>query len=257
MFLDGLRPALLLQPLQVVPGAFAAGQNNKIGWRNGFIRPHEHQVNARVESQRIKIVVVADSGQYRHHHFQGAGLTGAGGTDAVFGVDHQPVQVWQNAEHRLVRVFRQPVQPGLQQPNITPEPVDDKTRRPVPLTLGKQRQCTHQLGENPTLVDIPYQQHRAIGGFGKTHVGNVVGPQVDFRGAAGAFGDDHIVAGAQIPPARHHRIHRLSFVGVVIQSIHIAMDLAPQDHLGAAIALGFQQHRVHVAVGLQATGQRL
>ena len=156
MFLDGLGPALLFQPLQVVAGTFAAGQNNQVCRRNGLIRPHENQVHPRVQSQRIKIIVVADPGQYRHHHFQGAGLTGTGGTDTVFGIYHQPVQVGQDPEHRLASVFGQPVQPGLQQRNVTPEPIDDKSGRSGLFTVGDQRQGAHQLGKHTAFIDITY-----------------------------------------------------------------------------------------------------
>ena len=47
-------------------------------------------------------------------------------------------------------------------------------------------------------IDVADHHHRHSGGMRKSHIGDVVGPQIDFRGAAGAF-DQHDVGLAPQP----------------------------------------------------------
>ena len=167
------------------------------------------------------------------------------------------MQIRQYANYGFISAFGQPIQAWLQQGNIAPKAVDNKAFRTRSFALGDEFKRAHQLGKYTTLVNIADEEHRAIGRFGEAHVGNIIRTQIDLGGATGPFGNDYVIAGTQVTPCLHHRGHRLGLVGMVIQSVHIAVNLASQDYLGTAITLGLEQYRIHIAMRGEPAGQCL
>ncbi len=110
------------------------------------------------------------------------------------------------------------------------------------------------MGENTTTIDVGNQDHRAVHRFGKAHVGNVPGTQVDLRWRARTFDHDHRPGSTQALVGSQHRLHGDSLVVVVGHRVHAGDGAAMDDHLGAGIAVGLEQHRVHVCMRLQAAG---
>ena len=52
--------------------------------------------------------------------------------------------------------------------------------------------CADNLGDHAAPVNIPDEDDRHVGGLGKSHIGNIVGTEVDLRGAAGALDKDKV-----------------------------------------------------------------
>ena len=113
------------------------------------------------------------------------------------------------------------------------------------------------MREHAAAVDVGDNHHRAVHRLGKTHVGDVVVAQVDLRGRARALDHDGVVALAQTPKRLEHRMPRDRFVTVIRARVEIGRDLALNDDLRAGIGVWLQQHRVHVAHGVEPAGLRL
>ena len=208
-----------------------------------------------MQAQRIEIGVVADAGQHRYHHLDPLGRLGAlADINGVFGLQMEIHQIRQYAQYRFAGALLQPIQPRLQQGDITAKAVDHKTLDPRLLALGKQRQGADQMGKHPALVDIGNQDHRAIHRLGKAHIGDIAGAQVDLRWRTGALHHHHRISGAQTLVRLQHRLHRHLFVIVVRHGIHAAEGAAVDDHLGAGVAIGLEQHRIHVGMRRQPGG---
>ena len=177
--------------------------------------------------------------------------------DGVLGLDMQPVQVRHHADYRLAGFLLQPVQSGLQQRNIAAKTVDDEADDAVALRGRQQRQRTDDMCKHAATINVRDQQHRHVCFLGKPHVGDVVGAQVDFSRAAGAFANQAIVLRRQPLPGIHDRMHRRGFVGVIGPGFQIEARLALYDHLRPLVGGRLQQHRVHVGMRFQTAGLRL
>ena len=113
------------------------------------------------------------------------------------------------------------------------------------------------MGEDAAAVDVGDDDHRAIDGLGKAHVGNVAGTQVDLRRRTGAF-DEHAFIGSSQPlPGLQHRLHRTRLVFLIVAGIQVGGHLAVDDHLRLLVRRRLEQHRIEVGVRLKATGQCL
>ncbi|MNJ28971.1 hypothetical protein D3C77_235270 [compost metagenome] len=113
------------------------------------------------------------------------------------------------------------------------------------------------MGEHPAAINVGNQDHRAVHRFGKAHVGNIAGTQVDLRWRAGAFDHYHRVPGTQALMRRQHRLHGDDLVVVVRHRVHAGDRAAMDDDLSAGVAIGLEQHRVHVGVRRQPSGLSL
>ena len=199
--------------------------------------------------------MVADARQHRHHDVEVAALLLA--LHRVFGVQHQAVQHGQHRQHRLAGFGFQPVQPVLQQADVAAELVDHKAHHAGAFAVAQAVQRAHQVGKHAALVDVGHQDHRAVHRFGKAHIGDVAVAQVDLGRAAGAFHHHHVVLRLQPPVGLQHGGHGGGFVLVVIARVHVGAHLAVDDDLGAGVAAGLEQHRVHVGMRRYAGGDGL
>ena len=91
------------------------------------------------------------------------------------------------------------------------------------------------MGEHAATVDIGDQDHRAVDGFRKTHVGDIARAQIDFGRAARAFDDHGLVLLAQPGIRFQHRTHGDGLVLLVVARIHLGAYLAVDDHLRARV----------------------
>ncbi|MNJ57905.1 hypothetical protein D3C77_535160 [compost metagenome] len=101
--------------------------------------------------------------------------------------------IGQHAQHRLAGARLKPVEARLQQGDVTAKAVDDKAFDPRLFAFREQLQGTDQMGKHPTTVDVGNQDHRTVHRFGKAHVGNITGTQVDLRRRARALDHHHRV----------------------------------------------------------------
>ena len=142
----------------------------------------------------------------------------------------------------------------MQQRDVAAKTVDDEPFDPRLLARRQQLQRAHQMGENPAAIDVGDQHHRAIHRFGKPHVGDVAGTQIDLGRRTRAFDHDHRISRAQPLMGGQHRLHGDGFVVVIGDRVHGRDRAAMDDHLGAGIAVGLEQHRVHVGVRFKVGG---
>ncbi|MPM61967.1 Arginine--tRNA ligase [bioreactor metagenome] len=175
----------------------------------------------------------------------------------VLGVEVKTVQVGQHAEYRLAGAFFQPCQTRFEQAHVAAEAVDDEALDPCLLARGKQFQRADQVGKNAAAVDVGDDDHRAIDGLGKAHVGDVAVAQVDLGRRAGAFDENAVVVRGQPRPGFEHSAHRARLVLMVGLGIEVGGNLTVDDHLRPAVGGRLQQHRVEVGMRFQPAGQRL
>ena len=157
--------------------------------------------------------MIADAGKHRSDDLQGGFLRAhiRIRRDGIFRVQMEPVQVGQYTQDLLARILFQPCQSRPQQFDIAAELVDDKPGNPFLFRLAEQGKRADQVSEHATLVDISDQDDRAIGLFGKTHVGDIPVPQVDLRRTACAFHNDILVTVLQTPIGFHNRVQQCGF----------------------------------------------
>jgi len=68
-----------------------------------------------------------------------------------------------------------------------------------------------KAGDNGAAIDIPEHHHRHVGRRGKSHIGDVAGPQVDLRRAAGALDQDDINVARKVGETLQHRREQFAF----------------------------------------------
>ncbi|RMS04581.1 hypothetical protein ALP75_204956 [Pseudomonas syringae pv. actinidiae] len=249
---DGRVPAVGAQVVQVAAHAFRAGQDNQVGRRNALAWADELQVDLRVQAQRVEIGVITDARQHRHDHIQHLlDLVGLALIEAVFGLQVQVHHIGQHADHRFAGARFKPVKPRLQQGDVTAKTVDDETFDPRLFAGRQQLQRADQMSKHAATIDVGNQQHRAVHGLGKAHVGDVIGAQVDFSRRPRAFDHDHRVAFAQPTMRLQHRLHGDLFIAVISHRVHGGDGAAMNNDLCAGVAVGLEQHRVHVGVRRQ------
>ena len=262
---DRRLPALLAQPGQVAADAFGAGQDDEVGRGEVLAWPDEGQCHLGVQAQGVEVGAVTEAGQGRDDNPEagrsrvlGVGDLALGrGRQAVLRLQVQTGQKGEDAEHRLAGFPFQPLQAGPEEVQVTAEAVDDEALDPGALALTQQGQGAHQVGEDAAPVDVGDQDDRAIHGLGETHVGDILGTEVDLGGGAGAFDQDHLVPRGQAVEGGQDGLPGLGLVTLVVTGVHGGDGAALDDDLGAGVRVGLEQHRVHVRVGLEPAGQGL
>ena len=125
-------PALHAQPVEVAAHRLGAGEHDQVGRRQGLAGLDPGKIDLRMQAQRIEVVVVGGAriGQRDGAQFCRFLAVDRGGRDRVLGVEHQPVQIGQNPEHRFAGAFFEPAQPGFEQRNVAAKTVDHETLDP-------------------------------------------------------------------------------------------------------------------------------
>ncbi len=113
------------------------------------------------------------------------------------------------------------------------------------------------MGEHPSELDVGDEDHRTIDMLGKSHVGDIVGAQVDLRRRTRALDDHGIETRGQAPVSVEYRRTRDAFVSVVAACIHIAHCMTLDDDLRTSIRVRFEQHQIHIDPRLQSAGDCL
>ena len=106
-------------------------------------------------------------------------------------------------------------------------------------------------------VDVTDQHHRNPGGAGKAHIGDVARAQVDLGRRPRALRDDDVALRLEPFIAFQHGAEQLPPRRAEIARSQSAAHLTMDDELRCAVSLGLQQHRVHVGMWGNATGDRL
>ena len=110
---------------------------------------------------------------------------------------------------------------------------------------------------NAAAVDVAGQQHRHIGGFGKAHIGDVAGAQIDLRRRSGALDQHDVGLAGETREALQHCRQQGRFLLKIILRPQRTPALALHDDLRAGVGLRLQEHRVHVHARRHPRGARL
>ena len=146
---------------------------------------------------------------------------------------------------------------AVEERGIAAELVDDETLGERALRRRQQRPGADQARDHAATVHIPHQRHGHPGGQGEAHVGDVVLPQVHLGRAARAFHQDQVGLFRKPFEALQHAGHEFGLERVVAARVGGACHGALHHHLGAVLALGLEQDRVHVDAGFDAGGTGL
>ena len=133
-----------------------------------------------------------------------------------------------------------------EQRNIAAHAVDDEAGDELRIFGVEHRLGADQARDHPAAIDVADHHHRHVGRAGEAHIGDVVLAQIDLRRAARAFDQDDVCLLLQFGETLKHVRHQLR-----LQTLHLPRRCPPEhlaldDHLRAHLALGFQQHRVHM-----------
>ena len=111
----------------------------------------------------------------------------------------------------------------------------------------------NDLSDDAAAIDVAGQNHRNTGGAGKTHIGDIVFAQIDFRSAPRAFDEDKIGVFAKGRETVEHDWQKLWFQALVLACLRLAYHPAAQNDLCAISALWLQEDRIHVDAWRYAT----
>ena len=163
----------------------------------------------------------------------------------------------QQAERRPAGAARDVRHAVGEQRRIAAEAVDDEAhdhRRIGRIDHGLR---ADEAGDHAAAVDVAQQHDRHVGGARKAHVGDVRGAQVHLGGGARAFDQHEVGFGREDAEALQHGAEQLGLHRLVLARLGGADDLALHHDLRADLALGLQQHRVHVHAERHPRGARL
>ena len=146
---------------------------------------------------------------------------------------------------------------ALEQGRIAAEAVDDEAADHRSVRLVEHGLGADEARDDAAPVDVAHEHHGHVGGAGETHIGDVAGSQVHFRRRARAFDEDEIGLVGQPRKTVENGFHETRLPGLVFPRLRRADDAALHHNLRADLALGLQQHRIHVDAGGNAGRARL
>ena len=161
------------------------------------------------------------------------------------------------AQSLPARLARDELHAVVEQRRIAAEAVDDEAHDHLGVGRIDHRLGADQAGDDAAAVDVAQQHDRHVGGAREAHVGDVVGAQIDLGRRPRALDQHEIAFGREAPEAFEHGAQQPGLQALVLARLGVAQDLALHDDLRADVALGLQQHGVHVHAGRHARGARL
>ncbi len=161
------------------------------------------------------------------------------------------MQVGHHAQDRQAGALLEHLQAVFEQPRVAAELVDDEAFDARAIGAGKQLDGAEQGGEDAPLVDIADDYNRRAGHFGDRPIDQVAMAQVDFRRPAGSFDHDQIEVAGQALVAVHDFRPGLRAIPFMLHRVHVETRAAADHHLASRLAVGLEQHRIHIDGGLQ------
>jgi hypothetical protein len=211
----------------------------------------------------MELVEVADVRRRQHGHAQ-RGRAAAAQAVVEQRVFFGQAVVAAHRQHAGQRHAGQRVQvgrAGRQQRRVTPETVQHKTLQQR-LHIGRQqRPGAVAVGKRPAAVDVADQQRRhrprRLRPARRVQVDVVVRRQVDLGRRARPFDHDQVVPRCQAFEGITRRVGQPQAAFAPGHARQRRVGDARHHHLAGRVALGFQQHGVHVHRRQGASGQRL
>ncbi len=234
--------------------AFEPGRIDEIGIdRKRRPVPQQHEVDGRLQPQRIEIIEIGYVRQHRHHDTNPA----AGRCEHVFRrsietehiLGREPVgiaKIRHQAERRPTGALGHEAHTVRKQGRVAPHLVDDEACDQFAVIGIYHGGGAAEAGDHPATVDIADHDHRNIGGAGKPHIGDIVGAQIHFRRRTGAFDQHQVALRANSGEAVEHVGQQFSLAGLILARPRVAEDASLYHDLGADFALRLQQHRIHI-----------
>ena len=101
--------------------------------------------------------------------------------------------------------------PIVEQRDIAAKFIDGKAGDPVAI-FGRQNHISpHHLCNHTASVNVADQDDWHVGGFGKAHISDITGAEIDFRRATCTFNDHIINSFGEAVEGRQHLWHQLWF----------------------------------------------
>jgi hypothetical protein len=169
-------------------------------------------------------------GQHRHRHFQGtaAALRQPLQHNRILGRQARRVlQPRHDAETRPAGEAADLGNPVVEQCHVPAELVDEVAGHHAPVFRGQDGMRADQRGDHAAAVDVADEHDRHIGARRKAHIGDVAGPQIDFRRRARAFDDDKVGTGRNDPETFQHRVHQLRLQRLVVAPLRLVRRPCP------------------------------
>ncbi len=252
-------PAVRAQGGEIGDGRLRARQDHQrrvAGDR--LARPHEHQVDPRLQPQRIEVVEVGDARIGKHDDLHAAAASRGRQAERVLsGQAMRLGEERQQAERRPARAPLDVLHAVGKERGIATKAVDDEAHDHRRIGRIDHRLRADDAGDHAAAVDVAQQHDRHVGSTREAHVRNIRFTQVDLRRRARTLDQHEVGLGAKLAETLQHRAEQLGLHRLVVARLGVADDLALHDDLGADLALGFQQHRVHVDAGRHPRGARL
>ena len=218
------------------------------------------QPDVRLDPEGIEIGEVRDVGKIDDGDLHMVARGDAAVDQAVLEADRvllgeaEVPQVRDDAEDRAPRVAKDVVV-GVGEKRLLPaEAVDDETLHQGPFPFGEDLHRPDERGVDAAPVDVADDQDRCVGVKGHVHVHDVALLEVHLAGASRPFQDDRVVLGGERVEGLLRRGEGRDPVAGVLPEIHVSDRLSQDDHLGAGVAVGLEQHRVHPDVGIDPAG---
>ena len=275
-------PAEFPERGEIGDGRLRARQDDQRGVaRHRLVRPEKDEIDTGIEAQRIEIVEIGDTRIGQHDDAPGAlklfrtaslrlahAHERAGGSRSGRRRYSQPQRILCRQSMRGVEKRHQAqrlpagvtgdrLHAVVEQRGIAAEAVDDEAHDHRGVGRIDHRPGADQARDHAAAVDVAQQHDRNVGGAREAHVGDVVGAQVDLRCRPRAFDQDEVRLRREQREAFKHRAEKLGLHRLVVARLGSSDDLALHDDLGADLALGLQQHRVHVHAGRHPRSARL
>jgi hypothetical protein len=179
------------------------------------------------------------------------------GRERVLRVQPQPLLPRQHAQRGTAGERGELVEAGREQRRVAAELVHDEPGDAGLVGRVQHGERAEEVGEHAAAVDVADDHDRQVGGLRETHVRDVVAPQVDLGGRAGALADHHVEAGAQVGEARGDDVEQRSLPLLVGPRADRAVHPAAHHDLGAAVAARLEQHGVERDARREAARERL
>jgi len=204
-------PALRPQISQIAARGFGSRQNHQPRIpRNGFARAHHDKVDTGFGLQRIKIIEIGNARESKAGDRDAFAPWGRGNVQRILGRQEMRLRKPRHhAKSAPASVRRNQPIAIVEKPRIAAKFVDEKPSHH--LGIGWVKNCfgPDNLSNHASPVNVTGQNHRHIGGPGKSHVSNVARPQVHLCRAACALDDDKVMRGFEPSETFKNRLHQL------------------------------------------------
>ena len=212
-------PALLSDKIQIGNGGFTAGYDDQISISWQYLACLKHgNLNIFFCYQRVEIIKIGNMGKPQTDNMQTCCLSFVllsccpdfrGDIHAIFCWQLPLIsKIGNNAKSRPACMGRNSLITCIKQAYIPSEFIDDKTTNLAVITSIKHSFCPGYLSDHAASVNIAYKHDLNPGMTGKSHIGNITFPQVNFCRTASALYQHQIILCLKPFKTIHHIWHQ-------------------------------------------------